>query len=746
MKKTLLSLGLLLLFAGYAFGQNYYTYSYYGTKAPFLWNGNGITPSPIVGSPNNDVLSATQTIPFNFTFYGQTVTSYKASDNGYITFDNTATTSVPTSTALPSTTAPKNAIFGLWTDLELKTSGTTNNPSIRTWTYGSAPNRVHVIQWYYASVQGAAFGNSNLFVFSIRLYEAGGFDIVHTVDIYTAGFSNALIGAQNADGSVAVTVAGSPNLGPQNSTGDGSNAKDLVYAFKLANNNNDAAIIGVGIAGAPKGVVKRGGITNIIKGDALSFTGNVINAGKNAITSYDLNYTIDNGTPVVTHVTGVSIPPYNGSAAISVTPWTVDNPGTMKSIDIWVNNVNASKDPDSSNNGFSTTAFVLQGTNGVKKVLLEEGSGAWCGWCPDGHRLMTNLLAIHPEAIGIVYHNSDLMAINDGNTINSTYTNSYPYGMVDRSVYPDIAASVGLSRDLWEQAFTESNATPSVPVDLQILTKTWDPTTRQISFTVTVKTKDYIAGDLRLNAMIKEDKVRGPDVRPVNQLGWTQHNYLSKYYPTGGVPGNPLYDEDEWLVGYFHNHVAEKLFNGAFGAVLGAGGITPPGQTFTQTFTWTLPSTTSVTYPGATATTSLLRSIKDGQGQFKPEDINLVAYVSLYTADATQRNILNTTETPLFYWRTGIETAAKTEVGGINIYPNPTAGNTQMEYILSTASEVSVEIYNVLGEKVQTLNNGNQTQGSHTISFDTKELTNGLYFVTVKANGTQTTKKFMVQR
>ena len=71
-----------------------------GTNPPYNWDEP--TATNIINNPANDVLSATQTLPFNFNFYGNTMTQYKASDNGYITFDAAATTSFASNTSIPN--------------------------------------------------------------------------------------------------------------------------------------------------------------------------------------------------------------------------------------------------------------------------------------------------------------------------------------------------------------------------------------------------------------------------------------------------------------------------------------------------------------------------------------------------------------------------------------------------------------------------------------------------------------------
>src|SRR4051812_22499415 len=57
--------------------------------------------------PSDDQLSAPGQIPFNFYFYNTPYTTYKVSDNGYITFDLSQNIS-----QLPDSVLPKNSILG----------------------------------------------------------------------------------------------------------------------------------------------------------------------------------------------------------------------------------------------------------------------------------------------------------------------------------------------------------------------------------------------------------------------------------------------------------------------------------------------------------------------------------------------------------------------------------------------------------------------------------------------------------
>ena len=113
MKKTLT----LLMCSGlalYGSAQSYGSGTSTGTEAPYAYNSAGAT---VLSVPAQDVLSSAQTIPFSWEFFGVPVTSYKASDNGYITFDAAATVSDPANTAIPNAAGPNNAIYALWDDI-----------------------------------------------------------------------------------------------------------------------------------------------------------------------------------------------------------------------------------------------------------------------------------------------------------------------------------------------------------------------------------------------------------------------------------------------------------------------------------------------------------------------------------------------------------------------------------------------------------------------------------------------------
>ena len=84
-------------------------------------------------------------------------------------------------------------------------------------------------------------------------------------------------------------------------------------------------------------------------------------------------------------------------------------------------------------------------------------------------------------------------------------------------------------------------------------------------------------------------------------------------------------------------------------------------------------------------------------------------------------------------------------------YPNPFNPSTIIKFGLATDSKVSVKIFDILGREVATLLNGSLEAGSHEVQFNAKNITSGVYFYKIEANGVDgskfsATKKMMLTK
>ena len=82
-----------------------------------------------------------------------------------------------------------------------------------------------------------------------------------------------------------------------------------------------------------------------------------------------------------------------------------------------------------------------------------------------------------------------------------------------------------------------------------------------------------------------------------------------------------------------------------------------------------------------------------------------------------------------------VEIAAPKEFSLEQNYPNPFNPSTNISFKLAVDSKVSLTVFNVLGEKVEQLLNGNLSAGTHKINFDASNLQSGVYFYKLNAVG-----------
>ena len=68
-------------------------------------------------------------------------------------------------------------------------------------------------------------------------------------------------------------------------------------------------------------------------------------------------------------------------------------------------------------------------------------------------------------------------------------------------------------------------------------------------------------------------------------------------------------------------------------------------------------------------------------------------------------------------------------------YPNPFNPTTRINFNLATDAKVTLRVFNILGQEITTLLNGNMTAGQHIVNFDASHLNSGVYMYKIEANG-----------
>ena len=77
-------------------------------------------------------------------------------------------------------------------------------------------------------------------------------------------------------------------------------------------------------------------------------------------------------------------------------------------------------------------------------------------------------------------------------------------------------------------------------------------------------------------------------------------------------------------------------------------------------------------------------------------------------------------------------------------YPNPFNPSTIISFALPKAGQVSLKVYDVMGREVQTIVNKSLQAGKYETKFDGSQLTSGVYFYKLIANGYSDTKRMLL--
>jgi hypothetical protein len=79
-------------------------------------------------------------------------------------------------------------------------------------------------------------------------------------------------------------------------------------------------------------------------------------------------------------------------------------------------------------------------------------------------------------------------------------------------------------------------------------------------------------------------------------------------------------------------------------------------------------------------------------------------------------------------------------------YPNPFNPTTRIRFDLRERSHVTLEIFNILGQRVSTVLDGTMEAGQHFATFDASRLASGVYFYRITANDFKDLKKMVLVR
>jgi hypothetical protein len=77
-------------------------------------------------------------------------------------------------------------------------------------------------------------------------------------------------------------------------------------------------------------------------------------------------------------------------------------------------------------------------------------------------------------------------------------------------------------------------------------------------------------------------------------------------------------------------------------------------------------------------------------------------------------------------------------------YPNPFNPSTKIKFVLPKKELVTLEVFNTLGQKVETLLNQNMKSGNHEVEFNGSRLSSGIYYYRIEAGKFYQVKKMIL--
>lgn len=425
----------------------------------------------------------------------------------------------------------------------------------------------------------------------------------------------------------------------------------------------------------------------------------VRNNGTEVVTSVDLIWS--DGTNSGTQTFPVNLS-YGQSTLVQMTEvYTIG--ATSSSISLSVGNVNGmGDDENTANDAGADLAIEVITPNPDRGVFVEEATGTWCQFCPRGDVFMNGLSDRYPEKfVGVAVHNDDPMAVTAYDAAFAAFIGGYPSGTIERSAETDPSA--------FEAPFV--TAVQQAPPARLNIGADFDEATRVLELSVDAEFMQAIPAGYKLGAIIVEDGVTGTN------SGYAQVNAYSGGTPMGGFEymPNPVPAAD-----MVYNHVGRALiggFNGMTGSIPGAAAV---GERYGFTFAaYTVPANIDLT---------------------KTHIVGLLFNASSVPVNAVEVSFEDAVANGIF-----VGTNDNFDHNAVSVFPNPFTETANLNITLESNADVTVEIFNAVGQSVSRRDYGNLT-GNQNLTIDGTNLESGVYFIHVRMGDVLSTKRVTLSK
>ena len=359
-------------------------------------------------------------------------------------------------------------------------------------------------------------------------------------------------------------------------------------------------------------------------------------------------------------------------------------------------------DPDAASTDIPVTLHVQdEDVDTEMNVVLEEGTGTWCGFCPYGADTLKAMMEDYPGRVfGIAYHGG-----SDHEPMKTPHTDfwtdivnlrGWPQGAVNRILF-DGESQQAISRGAWRARVEEVLATRRSPVSISVSAKSYDASSKRVDMTIEVFFHRDVTSPLRLN---------------VAQLQ-NQMNYTQSFYPQSGGSTK--------LFPYYHDHVLRQMLPNDAGADIAAHATMRSQSTARVDIDFTSVDSTI-------ETCDLVVFVHESDGEHFGE---IIQAIELPLADFVTDLAPLPDGAPLTLHQN---------------YPNPFNPSTMVSFDLPARAPVTLVVRDALGRAVATLADDVLDAGRHSRSFSGSGLPSGTYFMTLHAGDIVRTRSMTLMR
>jgi len=426
---------------------------------------------------------------------------------------------------------------------------------------------------------------------------------------------------------------------------------------------------------------------------AVKLMGVFKNSGTDTLRSVTVNWTINAGQVQKLEKTDIAVS-RNQTWPFTAEQDLVLNIEGSVVVKVWVTLPNGVTDENPVNDTMAQIIQVIE-KYPERNILIEEVTGAWCGYCPRAPIIYTKTIQpVYPNTIFTAVHTGDGMTVNESKDFMNTYVTGVPTGFVDRRK-AQLDPGIDFAPEDWSKLLKNLDL-KFTPVELNVYNY-YDPTTRIWKIDVVGDFVFDLTANLRMNCYIIEDSLYGTG------SAWDQRNFFNG---SASEPYQSLQGAGDPIPGYKHHHVVRKMLGGSWGQA----GIIPPtvkkGEryVFSQTF--------------------------KADPKWKMENVHIVGIIQQWDTDKFKRPIINAVEGEVEL----LTGTGPTEIKpAFRVFPNPVSDIAWLEINMENNSTYHLQIMNSLGQEVFS-QKPEYRPGKVQIPVSMNSFNPGIYFIKLLTN------------